>query len=50
MCCEICPSFMKCEEEGVLDDLCCRSCSEYDSCNGNNDDSSDDDESGDVIA
>ena len=32
MCCEICPRYTACEEEGHLDDSCCVSCSERLSC------------------
>jgi len=33
MCCEICPRYISCEEEGHLNDLCCISCPEHASCN-----------------
>ena len=32
MCCEICPRFTNCEEEGHLNEMCCVSCPEYHSC------------------
>lgn len=32
MCCEICPNFAKCEEEGNVTDTCCATCSDYKSC------------------
>ena len=32
MCCEICPRYASCEEEGNLNELCCVSCKERVSC------------------
>jgi len=32
MCCEICPRYTACEEEGHLNDLCCASCADCRSC------------------
>ncbi|MFA4982235.1 MAG: hypothetical protein WC592_07205 [Candidatus Omnitrophota bacterium] len=34
MCCENCPRYTSCEEEGHLNDLCCVSCSDYQFCHG----------------
>ncbi len=32
MCCEVCPRYTSCEEEGHLNELCCTSCPDYSSC------------------
>ena len=48
MCCEICPRYTTCEEEGHLSDLCCVSCADYKSCLGDEkdiDESTDESES-----
>jgi len=42
MCCEICPRFVACEEEGHISDLCCVSCSDYKSCHNSDDEKSKD--------
>ncbi|MFA5146904.1 MAG: hypothetical protein WC515_06010 [Candidatus Omnitrophota bacterium] len=34
MCCEICPRYVSCEEEGHLDNTCCTACPEQVSCSG----------------
>lgn len=34
MCCEICPRFTNCEEEGHINELCCAACADYSSCHG----------------
>jgi len=31
-CCDICPRYTSCEEEGHLNNMCCISCPEYPSC------------------
>lgn len=32
MCCEICPRYTNCEEEGHLNEMCCISCPDHSSC------------------
>ena len=32
MCCEICPRYTNCEEEGHLNESCCISCMDHSSC------------------
>lgn len=34
MCCEICPDYWECEEEGRLKENCCRECPDYEECMG----------------
>jgi hypothetical protein len=34
MCCETCPRYANCEEEGYLDESCCVSCPDFSSCRG----------------
>jgi hypothetical protein len=34
MCCEICPNYPHCEEEGHLNKSCCNTCPDYLSCYG----------------
>lgn len=42
MCCEICPRYTNCEEEGNLNDLCCVGCPDYSSCDSKKESVSDD--------
>jgi hypothetical protein len=32
MCCDTCPRYMNCENEGSLSDLCCETCPDYAAC------------------
>ena len=54
MCCESCPRYSNCEEEGHLNDLCCISCMDYGSCHDSaandekEDSEADEDESDDI--
>ena len=36
MCCEICPRYTNCEEDGHLNESCCASCPERSSCRDEN--------------